>query len=152
MKSRIRFVFISLLFLMSQCAYFNTFYNAKRYYKLAYHETLRNRTDRLTASEKTNYGKAIEKANKLIRLYPQSKYVDDALLLSGKAFYFQKEYHQAIRKLTDLQKSYPESELFTEATLWIAKSNLELENFSRAENSFQTLLESDLSKRQQGEV
>jgi len=87
-----------LILLLSGCAYFNTFYNAKRYYKKAYHETLRNRTNNLTSSEKTNYGKAIEKASKLLRLYPESNYVDDALLLMGKAYYFQREYHQALRK------------------------------------------------------
>ena len=151
MTRRLYSIIIAVL-ILSSCAYFNTFYNAKRYYKKAYHETLRNRTERLTSSETTNYGKAIEKASKLIRLYPESKYVDDALLLTGKSYYFQKEYHQALRQFDELQKSYPESELYLETSVWIAKCYLELENFRKAEIGFQKLLDKKLPKHLQGDV
>ena len=146
-------IFLSLFLLItSHCAYFNTFYNAKRYYAKAFHATLMNRTQKVNSTEKTNYQKAIEKASKLVRMYPNSKYVDDALLLMGKSYYHQQEYHQAIRKFLELRNSYPNSELIQETNLWLAKSDLGLEDTREAETKFNQLIKQDLTKTMEAEV
>ena len=141
-----------IIFLMMGCAYFNTFYNARYYYKRAYHETRKNPLGETTAAEKTNYRKAIEKADKLIEMYPKSKYVDDALFLMGKSYYYLEDYLNAHRQLTQLKTGHPKSELIREVDLWLAKTDLALERFDEAREKFETLLNSNVSKRILAEV
>lgn len=140
------------ILLTVSCAYFNTFYNAKRYYKRAYHETKKNRSGKPMPAERTNYNKAIEKASKLVDFYSKSKYVDDALLLLGKCYYHQQDYLMARRKLMELKDNYPESGLIAEANIWLAKTDLALKLVDEAEVELNTLLEQKIPNKLKGEV
>ena len=152
MKRVIAYVTVFLVAWLAGCAYFNTFYNAKRYYRRAYAETQKNRTAQLTSAEKQNYEKAVQKASKILEFYPKSKYVDDALLLLGKCFYHQREYLRAERKFEELLTNFPDSEFRAEAGFWLAKTHLAMEAFGRAESGFQRLLEQEMPKQLRGEV
>ena len=136
-----------LIGLVAGCAYFNTFYNAKLYYRKAYHETKKNRMRDPTNTEKTNYQNAIQKALKLIEMYPSSKYVDDALLILGKSYYYRGEYWQANRRFTELATKYPESEFALETRLWLAKTAMALEQTTDAKSRFEQLFDDALPKR-----
>lgn len=138
--------------IVGNCAYYNIFFNAKRYYSKGYEATQKNRTDNLTSAETTNYKKAVEKSAKLIQEYPDSKWVDDAIMLMGKSYYYQKSYLQAERKFHELITHYPESEFLLEARLWQAKTKVALEEFREAEVQFAQLLESDLPQKLRGEA
>lgn len=151
MLKRIAPFFLSVLFLVN-CAYFNTFYNAERYYRIAYRETRKNRTDKVTGAERSNYQKAVEKSQKLIEYYPDSKYVDDALLLMGKAYYHQHDYLKAERRLIELVENYPKSTLLPEAMLYLAKTHMALEQFEQAEDEFKKLSKTLLSKELKSET
>lgn len=145
-------LFLLAILLTFSCAYFNTFYNARRYYKRAYHETKKNRSGKPTAAERTNYNKAIEKASRLVDFYSKSKYVDDALLMLGKCYYYQQDYLMARRKLMELKDNYPESGLIVEANIWFAKTNLALNLIDEAEVELNTLLNQKIPKKLKGEV
>ena len=146
-------LFIGLLVLsIFGCAYFNTYYNAKRYYNKAYHETVRNRTGKPSSKEKTNYEKAIEKSLKLIQYYPKSKYVDDALFILGKSYFYTQEYHKARRKFLELKVNYPESKFTLDNQLWLARSDLEMEQFFDAEQTLNNLLTQNISSKMTGEI
>ena len=149
-----QFWFITILSIVSfaGCAYFNVFFNAKQYYKKGYHETLKNRTGKVTGSERTNYQKAAEKASKLITLYPNSKYVDDALLLMSKSYYYCEEYLKSRRKLEELITNYPESEFVEEAHLWMAKTDLAMEKYDDVEEPLIAILNSEAPKKLKGEA
>jgi len=151
MLKRIIPLFFITLFLV-KCAYFNTFYNAERYYKNAYRETKKNRTDKITGSERSNYQKSVEKSQKLIEYYPDSKYVDDALLLMGKAYYQQHDYLKAERRLIELTENYPNSTLIPEAMLYLAKTHVALELFEQAEDEFKKLSKASISKELKSET
>src|SRR4029453_9785888 len=77
------------LLLGSGCAYFNVLYNARAKYDEAQAQELQAL---LTDPERTKIGpqedrlyqEAFEKAAKVVKFYPQSKWVDDALLLMGQ--------------------------------------------------------------------
>ena len=79
------------LLLQSCGGYYNTFYNTKKVYKEALEEQKRRpvNDNRPGSGEIQKYDKAIEKASKLLQLYPNSRYVDDALLLIGECFFLQ---------------------------------------------------------------
>jgi len=113
------------------CAYFNTFYNAKRLYKEA-DETPRSRDGEVPRVAKEKYEESIRKCEMLITNYPKSKYVDDAILLMGKCFYEIEQYDEAIIKITELEENFPESKLNGEARLYVAKSYLGKKNYEQA--------------------
>lgn len=124
------FLMVLLVFTsFTSCVYFNTFYNAKKYYKTAERE---NRSTEEGQFRPQNYQKTIDTAAKIPELYPNSKYVDDALMLMGKSYFRLKQYPKAQRKFEELNANFPASELIEEAKLYLGKSLIENKEFERA--------------------
>lgn len=171
-KRIITILLMGLLIGLSSCAYYNTFYNAKKFYRQASKERekrLRSQTrrseektrgksrsvaaaeqydmNRPSTQEMQNYAKAIEKASAVLRFYPNSKYVDDALILLGKCFFYRREYPKAKRKFEELIGLYPNSEFILEAKLLLAKTHLELKEYTEAEEILTLLILDDRTKR-----
>jgi TolA-binding protein len=146
------FVIIIVLLCLTQCAYYNIFYNAKQHYKKAQNETKKNRTGKVGNSEKNSYQKAIEKASKMIEEYPTSKYVYDAHSMIGRSYYYQQEYLKTIRKFLDIQKMYDDIKIKAEAYLWLAKAQMELELFEDAEVSLNEVVNQEVSNKLLGEA
>ncbi|MBN2104973.1 tetratricopeptide repeat protein [bacterium] len=149
---KITLVFILSVLFGSGCAYFNTFYNAKQYYKKAYDETKKNLRGKPTSTENNYYQESIDRSLTLIVRYPNSKYVDDALLLAGKAYYYRQEYFKAKRKFLELLTNYPESPFKAEAQLWMARTHFALDEFEEAEALINQLISSNVPKWIQGQA
>ncbi|MGH7725059.1 MAG: tetratricopeptide repeat protein [Candidatus Eiseniibacteriota bacterium] len=102
------------------CAYFNTFYSAKKNFNEA-ESQLRQNPDpeaRAGAAQAGLYDKAIQGATKVIRDYPKSKWVDDAVLMIGRCQLAKGEYVQARVKFDELAQNFPKSDLLDQATYW----------------------------------
>lgn len=139
-----KFVVFSLLFLsFSSCAYYNTFYNTKKLFKEAKKEREKRTTDIPTASEKKKYDDTIEKASKVLELFPDSKYVDDAVMILGECFYYKQDYIKAQRKFQELIQYFPESEYFYRAKIWLTKTYIEFKDYPSAR-----LILSELSNKE----
>jgi TonB family protein len=106
----------------SSCVYFNTYYNAKRYFREGVKEN-ENNTDP-TKPKTTNYQKAIDAAARVLESYPKSKYVDDALMIMGKSYYEIRNFPKAKRKFEELLTNYPNSELVNDARLWLGRTQV----------------------------
>lgn len=74
----------------------------------------------------------IEKSSKLLQFHSDTKYVDNALLILGKAFYYQGNYTRALRKFQELKATQPESDYLLEADLWIGKCLIKLREYDKA--------------------
>ena len=133
------YVFVALFIVSSSisCVYFNTFYNAEKYFRQAEkarkgHETLyagweledgesdQFRRPRPQKAEQL-YDKAARKASKVLEKYRDSELVDDAMFLMGKSFYWRSEYLRAIQAFRDLEINFPDSEFYTRSRFWRAK-------------------------------
>jgi TolA-binding protein len=125
-------VLVVLSLSSSGCAYYNTFYLAKRYYKEALVEEQKNTTDRVAPAASASYEKAIKQCARVLQRYRNSKWVDDALLLTGKSFYGQGNYGEARRWLTQLVNEQPNSPLVPEARVWIGRTWLAEEDFEKS--------------------
>jgi hypothetical protein len=79
-----RLICAATVLLISSCAYFNTFYNARESYELAVRSAAAN-PDNPSAQEEQALRTAIEGAGKVLSFYPDSKWADDAQLLVGDA-------------------------------------------------------------------
>ena len=114
------------------CVYFNTYYNAEKFFRQA--EKARREAEkqdargnratggrgRAGASGKyvALYDRAVAKASIVLEKYPDSELVDDAMFLAGRALYWQQDYHYAAQSFRDLEVNFPESEYYDLARLW----------------------------------
>jgi tetratricopeptide (TPR) repeat protein len=142
---------LSALMLISiQCSiYFNTFYNAETAFDagLTLHEkALRDRPDSLVveppADARAKYDRAIEKAVKVLDVYPKDKkWHDDALFLLGKSYYYEKEFGKSVRRLRQLQEEYPESKYVPESYVYIARDYIGQDELAKAEEALRFALD-----------
>ncbi len=117
-------VFIILIF--QGCAYYNTFYNARLYFEKGMQEKDRG------GSGKGNFDKSAEKCGKLIKFYPRSAWVDDAIFLLGRIFLEEGQYEKAKRKFNEIIIYYPKSSYLDDAYLYLGITYLKSEEFDYA--------------------
>lgn len=114
-------------------SYFNTYYNASKLFDDAVTEIekapQKDRDTNYFAAYTISKGvedkldKVIEKCSKLIQFYPQSKLIDDAILMIGKAYVYKGESESALRKFNELLQNFPLSDQRFAAKLWSAKAH-----------------------------
>jgi tetratricopeptide (TPR) repeat protein len=86
-----------------------------------------------TQQNKALLDSVIGKANRIINEKHDSKYVGQAFLLKGKAFYFQGDYFNANEFFDYVQKSAEDNpSIQKEALLWRIRSLIQLGNLSEA--------------------
>ncbi|MCE1190367.1 MAG: hypothetical protein LWX56_14660 [Ignavibacteria bacterium] len=141
-----KLLYLSLLaFIFAGCGlwedfttYFNLYYNASDLFSQAEQQIKDQRKDPFVKFDAPVPGsasqlldKVIEKCSKILQFNAKSSLVDDALLMIGKAFYYQKNYIKANRKFQELISSKKDSPLILEARLWEAKTYIALNNADR---------------------
>lgn len=112
-------------------AYYNKFYNARQAFDKGYKALTQTQTpvdrvrylpiyQRTTGSGSRDFDSSVLKSADLLRNHPDSKWVDDALLLIGKSYFYQENFvgaTQKFREVIDLNTS-----LADEAVFWLARS------------------------------
>ena len=109
--------YLCLLLFLKGCAYFNTFYNAEEHFETAERIRIENLGGQIPSRSIQEYGKAIEKSEKVLREYSDSRYVKDARLLKGKSHYFRREYDSSVSIFNQL---IFEEGFEQEAKYWLA--------------------------------
>jgi len=90
-------LFFIVIFLCSGgCAYYNTFYNAQQYYEEAEKIRMQKEGKSIPITALDKYGKTIQKCQKVLSDYPESKFRTDAFLLMAKSKFYRKDYDLAI--------------------------------------------------------
>ena len=125
------------IFFITGCSYFNSFYNTHRNFNEGERE--RERTTQLD-SKPMGYRKAVESGAGLIELYPDSKYIDDALFIMGQSYYWLGEYHKAKRKFEELQTNYPESPYLQQSRLWMGRTYVKMKQRQKATSTLLSLV------------
>ncbi|MBL7149038.1 MAG: tetratricopeptide repeat protein [Candidatus Cloacimonetes bacterium] len=125
-----------ILLMITGCVYYNTFFNAEKYFEEA--NTIALKDDGTpTANAIQKYNKVIQKCGVVLTDYKDSKYADDALFLMAKCFYYiGRNYTQAIKNFEELIEFYPESEFVPEAMIYIARSKYD---FRQKEEAYKLL-------------
>ncbi|MDP3682696.1 MAG: tetratricopeptide repeat protein, partial [Ignavibacteria bacterium] len=120
--------------------YFNLYYNTSTLFDEAETAVQKAQTDvfattepNVPASAAASLNKVIEKCSKILQFNYESAFVDEALFMLGKSFYYQKNYLKALRKFQELIAKQSESEYVPETELWIVKTYFQLKNYSAAE-------------------
>ena len=140
-------------------AYFNSYYNAERLFSDAEDEILtaqKNARSKGIAPEdvpvpqgaRQKLTTVIDKCSNVLSFYPNSTFVDDALFLIGKSYYYQADFLKAERKFAEMLSQYPNSSLNLDARLWYLKTLNRLKKDEEADRVATTLLQ---AAEEQGE-
>lgn len=112
---------------LSSCAYYNTFYLARKNYMLATgglpyavdkHSTVTGSVAGITAGSVPQYNKAVDFSKKVLGVHPKSKWVDDAYLLWARSLIGKDDPQQALTLLSDFALRYPDSPLKSDAMFY----------------------------------
>ena len=154
-----RFYWLILLALAgsSGCVYFNTFYNAQKYFRQAEKERRVHEEQhasweleegateayQVPRPQKADqlYDQAARKASRVLEDYKESELVDDAMFLMGRSFYWRGEYLRAVQSFRDLEVNFPASEYFDQARYWRALCMEQQRVYDQAQQVYRTLFE-----------
>ncbi len=104
----------------SSCAFYNTYYFARKNYAAATGGLPYEVEKPLTPGQSSaQYRKAIDYSKKLIANYPKSKWVDDAYLLWARSLIATNDPTQTVAMLRDFSTRYPESSLKSDAAFYL---------------------------------
>ena len=141
-------------------SYFNTYYNAERAFADAEKEVLAGKTPQqwkpalpgksnpVSQGARTKFNTAIEKASRLLSYYPTCKWVDDALFMIGKSYFYLDDDIKAERKFLELFAKYPDSDLRLEAELWYGRSLLHQKRYDEGVQLLENLYAKAVSKKE----
>ncbi len=146
-----KFKLLILIFIVVpiiQCALLNTFYNGRNSFKVTYkaHKKLikenPDSTIELSSDLIQGYDRAIDKGNKVLKVYPQKvKWHDNAIFLKARAQLMKGEYTFAVTNLKELQSRFPNSPFIPESWLLLGKAYLYKESYNKAEEALRYVLE-----------
>ena len=119
-------------------AYYNTYYNAKKSFQegekssnaqIRKYNTLRPIRIYQTplGAGEGSFQNAIDKGADILRKHENSKWVDNALEIIGKSYFYRKEYFSADQKFDELYLTTKNIELKQRAVFWKGRVLLELE-------------------------
>jgi TolA-binding protein len=97
----------------ASCAYYNMLYNANEKYKSA-NKLSRAADGTVTRAQNSAYDGVIEKCQTMIGTYPDSRHVDDAMLLIARSLFEQDRFLEAASQCDSLEIRLPETELLNQ--------------------------------------
>ena len=130
---------MALAVVAGSCAYYNTFYLARRYYDRAT-DGKPYEVGRTGSAQTQNYSKAIDYSKKLLANYPGSKWVDDAYLMWAKSLIGRDDPLQTITMLQGFSGDFPKSELKAEAEFYLGLAYRSARRYPQAIASFDEFL------------
>jgi len=143
-------IYLLLLLLLAGCnsavqnswtnftAYYNTFYNAQQNFEKGMRSVEQQKQDinpeqpirvypEPIRAGRNDFELAIEKGADILRNHPDSKWVDDALFLIGRSYFYLQKYFAAEQKFEELYNSTEKNEFKRKAVFWRGRTFLELD-------------------------
>ncbi|WP_138430379.1 tetratricopeptide repeat protein [Fodinibius saliphilus] len=130
-------------------AYYNTYYNAEQSFRVGLtkvqeqpvqinpEELVRIHPPTVQAGN-SNFKEAIDKSARILRKFRDSKWLDDALLLIGKSYYYRHEYYRAKQKFEELRNATDSPEMIQKAIIWKGRTLLDLQQYSNGISFLET--------------
>ncbi len=130
-------VLMGIIITSAGCAYFNTFYNAERYYK----QGLKKEEVKKGAG-KQEFKKSLEKAVIVARDYADSHWVDDAFFLIAMNYYWMRNYEKSAVQFEGFLNHFSASPFTEEAGYYYALTFIELKQYSEGRLALQQMFAS----------
>jgi len=149
-KKKLLLVALIALMAASGCGvYFNTFFNAKKYFGSAEKARKNSPTGQGGSGD---YQKAIDKALKVVENHPNSKYYDDAVYILGVSYFHTGQFSRSERRFRELLANYPDFKNARLANLYLAKARLQLGDIDDAMSLFSEIFETNFEKKYKAEA
>lgn len=139
-------------------SYYNTFYNAEQDYEngvnaMEFSQQPIDRTRYIgifggppRSGGNVNFQNAIERSADVLRDHPRSKWVDDALILIGKSYFYQENYVGAEQKFREVIAF--ETGLEEDARIWLGRTLMAARAYESAQQHFASSLDREgMSRR-----
>lgn len=107
---------------LASCAYYNTYYLARKYYFKAT-AGAPYAVDGPAQGSAPQFNKSIDYSKKVLAQYPKSKWVDDAYMLWAKSLLGRDDPIQTVNMLQDFGTRFPKSGLDAEALFFLGVGN-----------------------------
>src|SRR6185295_13365237 len=131
-----RILGLVLLLVISGCAYYNTFYLAKKYNREAVRAQEKSLSDEPSPEAASKYELVIRQCNKILTEYPKSKWVDDASYMMGAAMYGKRDYDGALKRFEEFPTKFPKSPYLPDARYMEGLSLYRRKEFLDADSVF----------------
>lgn len=118
------------------CAYYNTFYLAKKHYKEAEKAQEKSLSDLPSPDASAKYDLAIRQCTKVVTQYPKSKWMDDASYMLGAALYGKGDYQGAMQHLDDFAVKFPKSPFIPDARFTEGLARYRQKEYTTADSIF----------------
>ncbi len=125
--------------LLGSCAYYNTFYLARKYYFRAT-AGAPYPTEGGNPTAAGDYNKSIDYSKKLIAQYPKSKLVDDAYLLWARALLGKDDPLETVSLLQDFSTRFPRSQIKPDALFYLGVGYRQAHRYNEAEDALAEFL------------
>ena len=133
--------------------YFNSYYlasedfdDALKIYRTSTVATYNKRLDSINITPflsqdiSDKFNKVILRASKIIQLHKNSKFLDDAVLLIGKTYYYLADYLKSERQLNEFLSNLQASPLYDEAILYLGMTKIKLGKTDEGVNILKNVL------------
>ncbi|MCC6649565.1 MAG: tetratricopeptide repeat protein [Candidatus Eisenbacteria bacterium] len=130
---------LTLVTLASSCAYYNTFFLARRYYFKATNGAPYE-LERQPGASVQNYARSIDYSKKVLGQYSKSKWVDDAYLMWAKNLIGRDDPLQTVTMLQNYASQFPKSELKPEAEFYLGLAYRNARKYGPAVAAFDNFL------------
>lgn len=147
-----RYLAVVAAVLLSSCAYYNTFYNARKSFDEAM-ELARQNPDNPLSMEESLLDEAIAGAARVLAVYPESRWADDAQLLLGDALLQSgrrtltgsgtSDFSEAMMAYASAVVMTDDIEIRDRAGIGMGLAALELDRYNDAAASFESVSEED---------
>jgi len=123
----------------SSCAYYNTFYLAKKYYDTGAGH-MPYLVDKPVTVDQNSFNKSIDYSKKVIAQYANSKWVDDAYLLWARALLGKDDPLQTVNMLQTFTDRYPKSPIANDARFYLGVAYLHARKYREGEQELAAFL------------
>src|SRR5689334_10278851 len=124
---------------VSSCAYYNTFYLARKYYMEAtvgaHYEV-----DREGSGQRVNYNESADYSKKVLGVHARSKCVDDAWLLWAETLIGTDDPLKAVAMLQEFETRFPQSDLRPDAEFFLGLAYRQARKYDLAVDRFDNFL------------
>ena len=124
------------------CVYFNTFYNAETSYIKALNiieeSPIINEIE-VPEQAKKLLAEAMENSKIVLKEYPDSKYVDNAIYIIAKSSFLRDEVAIAESYFNQLLRDYPESKFYSLSKIWLTYTHLRMGKVDVARNEIESI-------------
>jgi TolA-binding protein len=129
------------LLALFSCAYYNTFFVAKKSFRAAEKSIRQSRSETVSSDARRDYTTAIRQCRKVLQHHSGSRWVDDAIYLMAASYYGIGDYDSALIRLEELETSCPESKFRADALFLAGLARTKQRRFDQADSLFERVVE-----------